>query len=85
MYGKAPGGRSGDAIRRTNVCGVVGGMLLVAGDDPASIIRLLRSEFALLHFQTPILYPGTVQEVADYGRIGYELSRYSGLWVSLRV
>jgi len=89
-YGKAPGvDRSGDAIRHANVCGVdpKGGVLLVAGDDPASKSSTLasESEFALLHFQTPILYPGTVQEVADYGRIGYELSRYSGLWVALKI
>ena len=89
-YGKAPGvDRSGDAIRHANVCGVdpKGGVLLVAGDDPASKSSTLasESEFALLHFQTPILYPGSVQEVADYGRIGYELSRYSGLWVSLKI
>ncbi|HAY66259.1 MAG TPA: indolepyruvate ferredoxin oxidoreductase, partial [Acidimicrobiaceae bacterium] len=71
------------------MCGVdpKGGVLLVAGDDPASKSSTLasESEFALLHFQTPILYPGSVQEVADYGRIGYELSRYSGLWVSLKI
>ena len=89
-YGKAPGvDRSGDAIRHANVCGgdPKGGVLLVAGDDPASKSSTLasESEFALLHFQTPILYPGTVQEVADYGRIGYELSRYSGLWVALKI
>lgn len=89
-YGKAPGvDRSGDAIRHANVCGVdaKGGVLLVAGDDPASKSSTLasESEFALLHFQTPILYPGTVQEVADYGRIGYALSRYSGLWSALKI
>ena len=89
-YGKAPGvDRSGDAIRHANVCGVdpKGGVLLVAGDDPASKSSTLasESEFALLHFQTPILYPGSVQEVADYGRIGYEMSRYSGLWSALKI
>jgi indolepyruvate ferredoxin oxidoreductase len=89
-YGKAPGvDRSGDAIRHANVCGVdpKGGVLLVAGDDPASKSSTLasQSEFALLHFQTPILYPGSVQEVADYGRIGYEMSRYSGLWSALKI
>ena len=89
-YGKAPGvDRSGDAIRHANVCGVdpKGGVLLVAGDDPASKSSTLasESEFALLHFQTPILYPGNVQEVADFGRIGYELSRYTGLWSALKI
>jgi len=89
-YGKAPGvDRSGDAIRHANVSGVdpKGGVLLVAGDDPASKSSTLASgsEFALLHFQTPILYPGSVQEVADYGRWGYALSRYSGLWSALKI
>ncbi|MCP4961520.1 MAG: indolepyruvate ferredoxin oxidoreductase family protein [Actinomycetia bacterium] len=89
-YGKAPGlDRSGDAIRHANVCGVdpSGGVLLVAGDDPASKSSTLasESEFALVHLQTPIFYPGSVQEVADYGRIGYALSRYSGLWSALKI
>ncbi|MEL7157251.1 MAG: indolepyruvate ferredoxin oxidoreductase family protein, partial [Actinomycetota bacterium] len=89
-YGKAPGvDRSGDAIRHANVSGVDpnGGVLLVAGDDPASKSSTLtaESEFVLLHFETPILYPGSVQEVADYGRWGYQLSRYSGLWSALKI
>ena len=89
-YGKAPGvDRSGDAIRHANVCGVdpKGGVLLVAGDDPASKSSTLASESepVLIHFQTPILYPGSVQEVIDYGRWGYELSRYSGLWSALKI
>lgn len=89
-YGKAPGvDRSGDAIRHANVCGVdsKGGVLLVAGDDPASKSSTLaaQSEVILTHFQTPILYPGNVQEVADYGRIGYAMSRYTGLWTSLKI
>ena len=89
-YGKAPGvDRSGDAIRHANVSGVdpKGGVLLVAGDDPASKSSTLASgsEFALLHFQTPILYPGSVQEVADYGRWGYAMSRYCGLWSALKI
>ncbi|MGB5758890.1 MAG: indolepyruvate ferredoxin oxidoreductase family protein [Acidimicrobiales bacterium] len=89
-YGKAPGvDRSGDAIRHANVSGVDpnGGVLLVAGDDPASKSSTLtaESEFVLLHFETPIFYPGSVQEVADYGRWGYALSRYSGLWSAIKI
>ena len=89
-YGKAPGvDRSGDAIRHANVCGVdpKGGVLLVAGDDPASKSSTLASESepVLIHYQTPILYPGSVQEVLDYGRWGYELSRYSGFWSALKI
>ncbi len=89
-YGKAPGvDRSGDAIRHANVSGVdpKGGVLLVAGDDPASKSSTLtaESEFVLVHYETPVLYPGSVQEVADFGRWGYELSRYSGLWSALKI
>ncbi|MEM7337625.1 MAG: indolepyruvate ferredoxin oxidoreductase family protein [Actinomycetota bacterium] len=89
-YGKAPGvDRSGDALRHANVSGVDpnGGVLLVAGDDPASKSSTLSagSEFMLLHVESPILYPGSVQEVADYGRWGYLLSRYSGLWSALKI
>ncbi len=89
-YGKAPGvDRSGDALRHANVCGVdpKGGVLLVAGDDPASKSSTLASESEpmLMHIQTPILYPGNVQEVIDYGRWGYELSRYSGFWSALKI
>ena len=89
-YGKAPGvDRSGDALRHANVCGVdpKGGVLLVAGDDPASKSSTLASESEpmLMHIQSPILYPGNVQEVIDYGRWGYELSRYSGFWSALKI
>ncbi|MFV0260027.1 MAG: indolepyruvate ferredoxin oxidoreductase family protein [Acidimicrobiales bacterium] len=89
-YGKAPGvDRSGDAIRHANTCGVDprGGVLMVVGDDPSSKSSTLASgsEFALLHFETPIIYPGSVQEVADFGRWGYELSRYTGLWAGLKI
>ena len=89
-YGKAPGvDRSGDAIRHANVSGVDpnGGVLMVAGDDPASKSSTLtaESEFMLVHLETPIFYPGSVQEVADFGRWGYALSRYSGLWSSIKI
>ncbi len=89
-YGKAPGvDRSGDALRHANVCGVdpKGGVLLVAGDDPASKSSTLasQSEPMLIHIQSPILYPGSVQEIIDYGRWGYELSRYSGFWSALKI
>jgi indolepyruvate ferredoxin oxidoreductase len=89
-YGKAPGvDRSGDIFKHANFAGVgrYGGVLAVAGDDPISKSSTLpsHSEIALYDAQMPILYPGTVQEVIEYGRYGFELSRYSGAWVGLKV
>ncbi len=89
-YGKGPGvDRSGDAFKHANLTGVgrYGGVLAVAGDDPASKSSTVpsASEVALFDAQMPILFPGDVQEVLDLGSAGFALSRYSGLWVGLKV
>jgi indolepyruvate ferredoxin oxidoreductase len=89
-YGKAPGvDRSGDVFKHANFLGAGrhGGVLAVAGDDPTAKSSTLpsQSEFALFDAQMPVLYPGSVQEVVEYGRYGFELSRYSGLWVGLKI
>ncbi|HXF64444.1 MAG TPA: indolepyruvate ferredoxin oxidoreductase family protein [Caldilineaceae bacterium] len=89
-YGKAPGvDRSGDALKHANFTGVgrYGGVLAVAGDDPIAKSSTLpsHSEVALYDAQMPILYPGSIQEVLDLGRLGFELSRYSGCWVGFKI
>ena len=89
-YGKGPGvDRSGDAFRHANLTGVGkhGGVLAVAGDDPASKSSTVpsASEVALFDAQMPILYPGNVQGVLDLGLRGFALSRYSGLWVGFKL
>ena len=88
-YGKAPGvDRSGDAFKHGNFAGAgrYGGVLLVAGDDPLSKSSTLpsQSEVALYDALIPVLAPGNVQDVLDFGRLGFELSRYSGLWVGFK-
>jgi indolepyruvate ferredoxin oxidoreductase len=87
-YGKAPGvDRTGDAFKHANFAGVwpKGGVLAVAGDDHACKSSTLpsQSEYAFQDFEMPVLSPADVQEVLDYGLLGYALSRYSGLWVGL--
>ena len=87
-YGKAPGvDRTGDVFKHANFAGTwaKGGVLAVAGDDHACKSSTLpsQSEFAFQDFEMPVLSPADVQEVLDYGLLGYAMSRYSGLWVSL--
>ncbi|MEZ5225155.1 MAG: hypothetical protein R2710_00370 [Acidimicrobiales bacterium] len=59
----------------------------VAGDDPSckSSTIASASEWALADLAMPTLYPGSVQEVLDFGRYGYELSRFSGSWVGFKI
>ncbi len=89
-YGKGPGvDRTGDAFRHANLTGVGknGGVLAIAGDDPASKSSTVpsASEVALFDAQMPVLYPADVQGVIDLGLKGFALSRYSGLWVGFKV
>ena len=88
-YGKGPGvDRSGDVFKHGNAAGVSphGGVLLLAGDDHGCKSSTLphQSEHAFIAASIPVLNPANVQEILDYGIIGWELSRYSGCWVALK-
>src|SRR6185369_6864822 len=89
-YGKGPGvDRTGDIFKHANFAGIGknGGVLALGGDDPLSKSSTLptHSEIAFYDAQFPILFPGNVQEILDLGRLGFELSRYSGLWVGFKI
>ncbi len=89
-YGKGPGvDRSGDAFKHANYAGVgrYGGVLALGGDDPFSKSSTLPTHTEVSFYDAffPVLFPGTVQEVLDLGRLGFELSRYAGLWVGFKV
>jgi indolepyruvate ferredoxin oxidoreductase len=89
-YGKHPGvDRSGDAFRHGNHFGTdpAGGVLAIAGDDPACKSSSIpgQTELSFQDQQIPVLAPTNVQEFLDYGAYGYDLSRYSGCWVAMKV
>jgi len=88
-YGKAPGvDRSADAMRHGNSFGTHknGGVILAVGDDhPGKSSTVVnQSEPLLSTLEIPTLYPSDVQEIIEFGLLGWELSRYCGLWVGLK-
>ena len=89
-YGKGPGlDQSLDAIRQGNFHGSAqhGGVLILAGDDPAmrSTVDPYHSELLFEDLLMPVLYPADIQEVFDLGLYGVELSRFSGAWVGYKL
>jgi indolepyruvate ferredoxin oxidoreductase len=88
-YGKGPGvDRTGDVFRHANHAGTSrhGGVLALMGDDHTceSSTSAHQSEFAFVDYMIPILNPAGVQEILDYGILGFALSRYAGVWVGLK-
>ncbi|WP_404862850.1 indolepyruvate ferredoxin oxidoreductase family protein [Georhizobium sp. MAB10] len=88
-YGKGPGvDRSGDVFRHANLAGSSrhGGVLALMGDDHTaeSSTNAHQTEFQFVDTMIPILNPAGVQEMIDYGVIGYELSRFAGTWTALK-
>lgn len=87
-YGKAPGvDRSTDVFKHANASGTSrhGGVLAVAGDDhlAKSSTIACQSEFQFADCEMPILNPADLQDVIDFGLYGFDLSRFSGLWVGM--
>ncbi|MGL6183290.1 MAG: indolepyruvate ferredoxin oxidoreductase family protein, partial [Aestuariivirga sp.] len=75
-YGKGPGvDRSGDVFRHANMAGTSphGGVLAIAGDDHSgeSSTVVHASDVALSDAMIPVLSPAGVQEIIDYGLIGF--------------
>ncbi|HEY4097652.1 MAG TPA: indolepyruvate ferredoxin oxidoreductase family protein [Baekduia sp.] len=89
-YGKNPGlDRAADALRHANFAGThpLGGALALVGDDPASKSSTLPSaaEATLAALHMPTFFPGTLQEVLDFGLHAVACSRASGLWSALKI
>jgi indolepyruvate ferredoxin oxidoreductase len=88
-YGKGPGvDRTGDVFRHANMAGTSphGGVIAIAGDDHSgeSSTVVHASDVALMDAMIPVLSPAGVQEIIDFGLLGYALSRHAGVWVGLK-
>ncbi|MEQ9394361.1 indolepyruvate ferredoxin oxidoreductase family protein [Haliea sp.] len=88
-YGKGLGtDRAIEALKLGNLDGTspTGGVLIVTGDDHGgkSSASAHQSEHTLIAAMLPVLYPANPQEIIEYGLLGWEMSRQSGLFVGLK-
>ncbi len=88
-YGKGPGvDRSGDVFKHANAAGTSrhGGVIALAGDDHGAKSSTLphQSDHIFKACGLPVFYPASVQEYLDLGLHAFAMSRFSGLWVSMK-
>ncbi len=89
-YGKGPGlDRAGDAIRHGNYAGTTrhGAVVVLSGEDheAKSSTMPYAQEHYFVHAGMPVLYPASVAEFLELGLHAVALSRYSGLWVAMKL
>ncbi|MEU6698948.1 indolepyruvate ferredoxin oxidoreductase family protein [Pseudonocardia sp. NPDC046786] len=89
-YGKNPGlDRAADAIRHGNLAGTarLGGAVAIIGDDPSCKSSTVPSscEPIAQSLAMPLLAPGSVSEVVEFGLHAVALSRATGLWTGLKI
>ena len=89
-YGKGPGvDRSGDVLRHANLAGTsdLGGVVAFFGDDHSCKSSSIphQSEHVMIGCGIPIFYPTSVQQILDLGVHAVALSRYAGVWTSMKL
>jgi len=76
-------------LRHANLGGAAGngGALVLVGDDSTAKSSTVpsSSESAMAELGLPILAPSDPQEVLDFGLHGIAMSRFSGLWVGMKL
>ncbi|QTD45615.1 indolepyruvate ferredoxin oxidoreductase family protein [Ottowia testudinis] len=88
-YGKGPGvDRTADVFKHANMAGTTpwGGVIAVAGDDHVakSSTAAHQSDHIFKACGLPVFFPSSVQEILDLGLHGFAMSRYAGLWTSMK-
>ncbi len=89
-YGKGPGlDRAGDAVRHGNYAGTSrhGAVVVLSGEDheAKSSTMPYAQEYYFVHAGMPVLYPASVAEFLELGLHAVAMSRYSGLWVAMKL
>ena len=72
-----------DALAISNLAGTTGGAVVVVGDDTWSNSTQVPadSRFLARHVQTPLIEPGTFQELKDWINCAFQISAASNLYV----
>ncbi len=88
-YGKGPGvDRTADVFKHANMAGTtpLGGVIALAGDDHVakSSTAAHQSDHIFKACGLPVFFPSTVQEILDLGQHAFAMSRYAGLWTSMK-
>jgi indolepyruvate ferredoxin oxidoreductase len=89
-YGKGPGvDRSGDIFRHANIAGTGPNCaaLALGGDDHLSKSSTIphQSDFSFMNVGMPLFYPGSTQEILDFGLYAIALSRFCGAWSAMKM
>ena len=89
-YGKGPGvDRSGDVLRHANLAGTseLGGVVAFFGDDHSCKSSSVphQSEHVMMGCGIPIFYPTSIQQILDLGVHAVALSRFAGVWTSMKL
>ena len=88
-YGKGPGvDRCSDVFKHANMAGTAqyGGVVAVAGDDHVAKSSSVahQSDHIFKVCGLPVFFPSNAQEILDLGLHAFAMSRFSGLWSSLK-
>lgn len=88
-YGKGPGvDRCADVFKHANMAGTtpLGGALVIAGNDHVakSSTAVHQSDHIFKACGLPVFFPSTVQEILEYGLHAIAMSRFAGVWTSMK-